>query len=235
MGCPALQAGRSGASSTDWARRLAATAGSLKGTLPPTAPHHRALTMINLTSKDGGCQVVPAPTRRLPMCHLPRRQVTQAFGQRFLAPVTCRPNRRPHNSPRPFPTFRQTARAQQPPRRRKSPDPNVPTVLPQQVKHAQLMRRLPAIHQLNPRRDGHPHRRPDAPGAAPPTARPGQSLRSRNRNLPTPSLQQHRGLPSIRHVHYGFASTNRPVPAFRPEATPAPSKAPSPATCRPYS
>ena len=56
MGCPALQAGRSGASSTDWARRLSATAGSLKGTLPPTTPYHRALTMINLTSKGGGCQ-----------------------------------------------------------------------------------------------------------------------------------------------------------------------------------
>ena len=56
MGCPALQAGRSGASSADWARRLAATAGSLKGTLPPTTPYHRALTMINLTSKGGGCQ-----------------------------------------------------------------------------------------------------------------------------------------------------------------------------------
>ena len=80
--------------------------------------------------------------------------MTQSFGQRFLAPVTRRPGRRPHNSPRPFPTFRQTACLQQPPRRRKPRDPNVPPVLPQQVERAQLMRRIPAIDQLNPRRDG---------------------------------------------------------------------------------
>ena len=43
---------------------------------------------------------------------------------------------------------------QQPPRRRKSRYPNVPAVLPQQVKRAQLMRCLPTINQLNPRRDG---------------------------------------------------------------------------------
>ena len=83
-----------------------------------------------------------------------RRQVTQSFGQRFLTPVTRRPSRRPHNPPRPFPTFRYTPRVQQPPRRRKSRCPNVPTVLPQQVKRAQLMRHFPAIHQLNPRRNG---------------------------------------------------------------------------------
>ena len=88
------------------------------------------------------------------MRHLPRRQMTQSFGQRFLTPVTRRPSRRPHNPPCPLPTFRHTARIQQPPRRRKSRRPNVPAVLPQQVKRAQLMRRLPAINQLNPRRDG---------------------------------------------------------------------------------
>ena len=88
------------------------------------------------------------------MPRLPRRQMAQSFGQRFLTPVTRCPSRRPHNPPRPFPTFRHTARIQQPPRRRKSRRPNVPAVLPQQVKRAQLMRRLPAIDQLNPRRDG---------------------------------------------------------------------------------
>ena len=85
---------------------------------------------------------------------LPRRQMAQSFGQRFLTPVTRCPSRCQHNPPRPFPTFRQTARIQQPPRRRKTRCPNVPAVLPQQVKRAQLMCRLPAIHQLNPRRDG---------------------------------------------------------------------------------
>ena len=88
------------------------------------------------------------------MPSLPCRQMTQSFGQRFLAPVTRRTSRSPHNPPRPFPTLRQTSRVQQPPRRRKTRRPNVPPVLPQQVKRAQLMRRLPAIHQLNPRRDG---------------------------------------------------------------------------------
>ena len=85
------------------------------------------------------------------MRHLPRCQVTQSIGQRFLAPATRRPIRRPHNPPRPLPTFRQTARVQQPPRRRKTRCPNVPPVLPQQVKQGQLMRRFPAINQLNPR------------------------------------------------------------------------------------
>ena len=88
------------------------------------------------------------------MRRLPRRQMTQYFGQRFITPVTRRPSRRAHNPPRPFPTFRQTACPQQPPRRRKSRYPNVSPILPQQVERAQLMRRLPAIDQLNPRRDG---------------------------------------------------------------------------------
>ena len=88
------------------------------------------------------------------MRRLPRRQVAQSFGQRFLTPVTRCPSRQAHNPPCPFPTLRQTARAQQPPRRRKPRCPNVPPILPQQVKSAQLMRRLPAINQLNPRRDG---------------------------------------------------------------------------------
>ena len=84
----------------------------------------------------------------------PRRQMTQSFGQCFLTPVTRRPSRRPHNPPRPLPTFHQAARIQPPPRRRKSHCPNVPPILPQQVKRAQLMRRFPAINQLNPRCDG---------------------------------------------------------------------------------
>ena len=42
----------------------------------------------------------------------------------------------------------------QPPLGRKSRDPNVPPVLPQQVKQGQLMRRLSVIDQLNPRRYG---------------------------------------------------------------------------------
>ena len=119
--------------------------------------------------------------------------MAQSFGQRFLAPVTRRPSRRPHNPPRPFPTLRQTSRVQQPPRRRKSRHPNVPPVLPQQVKRAQLMRRLPAIHQLNPRRDG-PIAIADQmlPDAAPPAARPSQSLRPRNRKPPTLFPQRHR-------------------------------------------
>ena len=167
---------------------------------------------------------------------LPRRQVAQSFGQRFLAPVTRHPIRRPHNPPRPFPTLRQTSRVQQPPRRRKSRHTNVPPVLPQQVKRAQLMRRLPAIDQLNPRRDGPvPIADQMLRDAARPTARPGQSLRPRNRKPPTPFPQRHRGSPSIRYAPGGFASTGRPVPAFRPAATPARPKAPSPATCRPYS
>ena len=98
--------------------------------------------------------IVPLQARRRPMRHLPRRQMTQSFGQRFLAPVTRYPIRRPHNPPRPCPTFRQTARIQQPPRRRKPRRPNVPPILSQQVKRAQLMRRFPAIDQLNARRDG---------------------------------------------------------------------------------
>ena len=72
------------------------------------------------------------------------------IGQRFLAPATRRPIRRPHNPPRPFHTFRQTSRVQQPPRRRKTRHPNVPPILPQQLKQGQLMRRFPAINQLNP-------------------------------------------------------------------------------------
>ena len=82
-----------------------------------------------------------------------RRQMAQPFGQRFLAPVTRHPIRQAHNPPRPFPTFRQTARVQQPPRRRKPRYPNVPPILPQQVKHALLARRLPAINQLKHRRN----------------------------------------------------------------------------------
>ena len=158
------------------------------------------------------------------------------IGPRFLAPATRRPIRRPHNPPRPYPTLRQTARVQQPPRRRKPRRPNVPPVLPQQVKQGQLMRRFPAIDQLNPRRDG------PVPVAdqmrrtlRPPAARPGQSLRPRNQKTPTPSPQQHCGLPSIQYARYGFASANRPVPAFRTAATAAPSKAPSATTCRRYS
>ena len=88
------------------------------------------------------------------MPRLPRRQVTQSFGQRFLAPVARHPIRRPHNPPRPCPTLCQTSRVQQPPRRRKPRRPNVPPILPQQVKRAQLMRRIPTIDQLNARRDG---------------------------------------------------------------------------------
>ena len=95
------------------------------------------------SNRDG----VRCPTRTC-------RQMTQSFAQRFLTPVTCRPDRRPHNPPGPLLTFRQTARVQQPPRRRKPRRPNVPPALPQQVKHAQLAPRFPAINQLNPRRDG---------------------------------------------------------------------------------
>ena len=87
--------------------------------------------------------IMPLQSRRSPMRHLPRRQMAQPFGQRFLAPVTRRPSRGPHNPPRPFPTLRQTSRIQQPPRRRKSRHPNVTPILPQQVKRAQLMRRFP--------------------------------------------------------------------------------------------
>ena len=98
--------------------------------------------------------IVPLQTRRRPMPCLPRRQMAQPFGQRFLTPVTRRASRRPHNPPRPLPTFRQTARIQQPPCRRKTRRPNVPPVFPQQVERAQLMRRIPAVHQLNSRCNG---------------------------------------------------------------------------------
>ena len=77
------------------------------------------------------------------MPRLPRRQMAQPFGQRLLAPVTRRPSCRLHNPPRPFPTFHQTARIQQQPRRRITRRPNVPPALPQQVKQGQLMRYLP--------------------------------------------------------------------------------------------
>ena len=83
--------------------------------------------------------VAPLQTRRRPMRHLSRRQMAQSF----LTLVTPHACRRAHNPPRPFPTLHQTARIQQPPRRRKSRRPNAPPVLPQQVKQGQLMRRSP--------------------------------------------------------------------------------------------
>ena len=83
-----------------------------------------------------------------------------------------RPSRRPHNPPRLFPTFRQTIRIQ-PPRRRKPHCPNVPPMLPQRVKHAQLAPRFPAINQLNPRRYG-------------PIAITDQMLRTLRAQLPGP-------------------------------------------------
>ena len=105
---------------------------------------------VPIFSRPPQLTIMPLQARRRPMPRLPRRQMAQSFGQRFLTPVTRRPVCRPHNPPCPFLTFRHTHRIQQPPRRRKSRHPNVPPVLPQQVKSAQLMRSLPAIHQLNP-------------------------------------------------------------------------------------
>ena len=187
-------------------------------------------------------QLLPPPqlpiatlqSRRRPMPDLPRRQMTRSFAQHFSTPVTRRPSRQAHNPPRSFPTFRQTARIQQPPRRRKSRRPNVPPVLPQQVKRAQLMRRLHAIHQLNPRRDGpiaiaDQRRwmlRPQLPGPVNYFG-PGTESPQRRPRSSADCLQF--GAPG------GFASTARPVPASRPAATPVPSKAPSAATGRPYS
>ena len=171
------------------------------------------------------------------MRHLSRRHMAQSFGQRFLTPVTRRPIRQAHNPPRPFPTFRQTSRIQQPPRHRKPRYPDVPPALPQQVKQGQLMRRLPAVHQLNPRRYG-PIAiadrmlwtlRPQLLGPVNHLRPRTKSPQRRPRNSTADYLQ------SVRYARYGFASTNRPVPAFRPAATAAPPKAPSAATGRPYS
>ena len=88
--------------------------------------------------------------------------------------------------PRPFPTFRQTACLQQPPRRRITRCPNVPPALPQQVKRAQLGRRIPAIDQLNPRRNG-------------PIAVADQMLRMLRPQLPGP----------VNHFGPGTKSTQR--------------------------
>ena len=51
------------------------------------------------------------------------------------------------------------------------------------------------------------------------------TLRPKRQKTPRPPPQQ-RGLPSVRYAPGRFASTGRPVPASRPAATPAPSKAP---------
>ena len=167
------------------------------------------------------------------MPHLPRRQMTQSFGQRFRTSVTRRPGRRPHNPPRPFPTFRQTSRVQRPPRRRKPHAPNVPPALPQQVKQGQLMRRIPAVHQFNPRRDDPIPIAAKCAGCCAPCPvnhfRPGpESPQRRSRSGVADYLQ-------CQYAPGRFASTARPVPASRPAATAARPKAPSAATYRPYS
>ena len=71
--------------------------------------------------------------------------------QCLFAPIGRRPAPLPQYLRRILLRFSQTPGIQQPPRLRKTRRPNVPPVLPQQVEHAQLMRRLPAIDQPNPR------------------------------------------------------------------------------------
>ena len=78
------------------------------------------------------------------------------------------------------------------------------------------MRRLPAIDQLNSPRDGpipiadqmRRMLRPLLPGLV-------NHFGPRNQKTPTLAPQQ-RGSPSVRFARCGFASTNRPFPAFRP-------------------
>ena len=102
-----------------------------------------------------------------------------------------------------------TARIQQPTRRRKTRYPNVPPALPQQVKRAQLMRRFPAINQLNSRRDG-------------PVAIADQMLRMLRALLPSPvnhfgpgtkSPQRRPRSSSADYLQFGTPATgSRPQP-----------------------
>ena len=82
--------------------------------------------------------------------------------------------------------FRQTARIQQPPRRRKSRRPNVLPILPQQVKHAQLMLRSQLPSPVN--RFGPAAQEPKALNAVPAAARIAfNSVRPRRVRVHKPS------------------------------------------------
>ena len=103
-------------------------AGCAPSTLSPTSP----------AAATPGCAVPNATSSDAPPALSPSDAVIWTT---LLTPVTRPASRGAHNSPRPFPTFRQTIRVQQPPRRRKTRYANVLPVLPQQVKQGQLMLR----------------------------------------------------------------------------------------------